>query len=1107
MYGIPVVKSKLIMPQLPHFFTMSGRLEKLIKLMVDRNVVIITTPAGYGKTTLMVAALNAFDLNCRICWYRLEQEDKDLAVFYTHLVETLFPREGEWDECRSSLANFGDIRSQYHAVNAVICHELWSFYSHENSIKTFIVLDDFQQVLHSPEICTSIQYLIHNLPGNFTVMISSRFENDILTGKMRLEKKVLEVGMDDLCFSAEELVQILDKGWGSSADEKVVQRIMATTEGWAAGIILLCHFLSKDHDREPHKLLEGPLEKELLFKYIASEVIKKIDRELMLFLVKAAILRDFTATKATAIFQLENPAQLLGQCEQNGLFIQKIIGKVITYRFHGLFREFLIQIQPEYLSEKEITQYHLQAAAYYIEEKTFDRAMDHFIACNNTTKAVELLTRESGDLFPFEALEQLRLWFKILPEDIVNKSAVLLYIKSYIYMRGEEDALVLLQKALPKFKENNDLIMQIKTLFTIVHFYAFRNDVRMINVNLSQLEALLKTCDDNKDFLVIETITALLKAFWQEKFSRGIDLSRKANRFALDDEWKWLAIVTSCQLHYLLGELNTAEIIIKEAFAMDLLKKAEMIKGFALLFYAVVLHLRHDQAAFSSLKEEMLAVGEKYNFLYILGYGKRLLALESYCEHDPQTAMQLLQSSTYHFQQLGNEAMCALNKLSECLLLSGQQRKAAELLAEANESFKILAAAKPGFCLLEIGQSMLGALARDAADYASAEKNLLASIRRSKSKNAKQILCGSYMHLAKLYYDNGKKKKGEKILRNAFQLASSNRYYMFWDLHLPTLIEMSARCIQSGIYSEYALDLMASYYGKEAAEFFKNAAEMEESHLEDFCRTFISRFGIAGGDTALRVNICLFGRFSITINGVVLPENSFKTRKMEGILKYLLLHRGRTVTREHLMELFWPGSDKKSASMSLRAALYELRKLLKRYGMPAKGKAALLEEKTAGLEIKAGDMLFVDADEFLSLYHEFKGLPDKETVSPQKTKLLERMVQVYKGNLLEEELNEDWAYFEREELRSIFLEAVLLLASIYDERKELKKSEKLLFRTLALDPYNEEVCLALLQVYISTNQRSRARQLYLSFEKLLEQDLAVKPDARFSSLLKGIISS
>ena len=129
--GIPIIRSKLIMPQPPKVIMAPERLRRLSAAMQARSAVIITAPAGYGKTTLLVNALNGCKSGgCRVCWYRLDEEDGDLAVFYAHLVETLFPKaEQAGEEVRSDLADCGDIFARHQHLNALICQELWALAS------------------------------------------------------------------------------------------------------------------------------------------------------------------------------------------------------------------------------------------------------------------------------------------------------------------------------------------------------------------------------------------------------------------------------------------------------------------------------------------------------------------------------------------------------------------------------------------------------------------------------------------------------------------------------------------------------------------------------------------------------------------------------------------------------------------------------------------------------------------------------------------------------------------------------------------------------------------------------------------------------------------
>lgn len=95
----------------------------------------------------------------------------------------------------------------------------------------------------------------------------------------------------------------------------------------------------------------------------------------------------------------------------------------------------------------------------------------------------------------------------------------------------------------------------------------------------------------------------------------------------------------------------------------------------------------------------------------------------------------------------------------------------------------------------------------------------------------------------------------------------------------------------------------------------------------------------------------------------------------------------------------------------------------------------------------------------------------------------------------------DAVFQEREKFKAIFIEAGQKLSSIYLKRGEPGLAEQLLKRALAADPYNENVCLDLLNVYMSQGRRSKAAKLYYSFKKILEQELDIRIDKRLTQAI------
>jgi DNA-binding SARP family transcriptional activator len=683
---------------------------------------------------------------------------------------------------------------------------------------------------------------------------------------------------------------------------------------------------------------------------------------------------------------------------------------------------------------------------------------------------------------------------------VVSGSGHLLFIKSFIhYQRDIDYALHLLEQALTLFQQAGDTMMQFHTLPQMAHLYALRNDMRGIR----KVHALARELSEKAqgpplaDMLLFFEFTM---AVWEEQFRQGVALSRQMRSLALDDELQWAALFYSCILHFQLGDLALAERYAQEALQHEIIKNAEQLKGYNQVYYSIVLHLKDDPSTLSTILDQLMTIGEKHDNKFMLGFGKRLSAFSSYRRHDLQGALELLDASTRFFEELGNSVLASSNRLYRCLWLCNHDHTP-KLLAVARQALGALTTPS-GMCLQEIGLAVFGAIAREAGDYDLAEKSLTAAVKRGRAKGAKQLLAGACLHLAKLCYDTGNANRGEDYLRQAFDLAEENKYVMFWDLHFRTLVEMAVRCVQRQIHAGYAQELIARYFGSEAAMFLaSNAALTATDCYGDFADSFLSRYGIRDQLPAPRISASFFGRFSLSVNGIAIPNHEWKTRKITGILKYLVIYRERTISRERLIEVFWPGIDKKWASVSLRAALYELKKVLRKYGLGAAGKMSPLNEKRDRLDVLAGCLPAVDVDKFLTHFEELKKPPTNISDRAHKSATLERMVALYRGDFLEED-DDDWVFAKREELRSIYFGTVIELANLYVMSEENQKAEKLLLNTLTRDLYNEQVCLCLLKLYIATNQRGRAVKFYSSFADRFQRELGIKPAQELAAAIK-----
>ena len=333
------------------------------------------------------------------------------------------------------------------------------------------------------------------------------------------------------------------------------------------------------------------------------------------------------------------------------------------------------------------------------------------------------------------------------------------------------------------------------------------------------------------------------------------------------------------------------------------------------------------------------------------------------------------------------------------------------------------------------------------------------------------------------------------------ELAASKRYSMFWDIHMPTLVEISLRSISYGFCTDYAKELLGKFYSINTVMYLtEKVKNMDEKHITAFVDNFIFAYKADDYEQFYFVRASLFGKSEISINGVKIPDTVWKTKKVKNFLEYLLLNSGSTISKETLAEALWPNSDSASAIASQRTALYHLRRILSKYNAEITKKNAFIYETLQGLQIKKCDALELDIHEFLNLYEEIKNIPLQEQ---KQSDNLERMIFLYKGDLLEGSDYGDLVLYERERFKSIFLDVCERLSSIYSDCGKLQQAEEILRRALIVDPYNEIICLKLLKTYMAQGRRSKAVKFYYSFKKQLEQELGTKIDKRLTEAIQS----
>ncbi len=169
-----------------------------------RELILVCTPAGFGKTTLL--ADWATSANWPVAWLSLDEGDNDPARFWRYVVAALDRVRGGLAERVLPLLAVPAVLSSQGVVTALI-NQLEAAPD-----EVALVLDDYHAVESAP-IHDSMAFLLRHLPPQLHLVITSRSDPPLPLARLRAGGQLAELRADDLRFTPEEATAFLQEAW------------------------------------------------------------------------------------------------------------------------------------------------------------------------------------------------------------------------------------------------------------------------------------------------------------------------------------------------------------------------------------------------------------------------------------------------------------------------------------------------------------------------------------------------------------------------------------------------------------------------------------------------------------------------------------------------------------------------------------------------------------------------------------------------------------------------------------------------------------------------------------------------------------------------------
>jgi ATP/maltotriose-dependent transcriptional regulator MalT len=232
-----------------------------------------------------------------------------------------------------------------------------------------------------------------------------------------------------------------------------IAAIHAATNGWPAGVSLL---LSSRSSPSAPRFVAGS-DEQPIFDYLASAVFGPLSPSEQRLLLYTGCLQRFTPSQAETLSGVAGARSALIAFYRGGLFLEREDTETEVFRWHALFRAFLLHQAAQSLGASELRAMRVAAARLLREEGHFEEAFDLLVQANDVDGLQEIVLAAAPAHFAQGRVALLERWLEALPEPLVRQSAWLEYWRSMCLLTtAPADARSGLERALAMFEQQAD---------------------------------------------------------------------------------------------------------------------------------------------------------------------------------------------------------------------------------------------------------------------------------------------------------------------------------------------------------------------------------------------------------------------------------------------------------------------------------------------------------------------------------------------------------------------------------------------------------------------------------------------------------------------------
>jgi LuxR family transcriptional regulator, maltose regulon positive regulatory protein len=415
-----LLETKLYVPRPRRGLVLRPRLSERLDRGTASKLMLVSAPAGFGKTTLLtewLAAGPAAPAGERLAaWLSLDRGDNDPASFWAYVIAALRTVASGIGENALALLR----APQPPPVEAVLTALLNDLGAIAGDI--VLVLDDYH-VIDAPAVQDGMAFLLDHLPPGLHVAIASRADPALPLARLRARGELAEIRAAELRFTPDEAAAYLNGLMGLQLTARDVTVLEARTEGWIAALQLAA--LSMQGREDVAGFIHGFAgDDRYVVDYLAEEVLQRQPDRVQAFLLQTSVLGRLSGPLCDAVTGQGGGKAMLEALDRANLFLVPLDDRRRWYRYHHLFADVL---QARLLDEQpgQVPELHRRASAWYEQNGERSLAIGHALAAGDFGRAADLVELAIPAIRPTRQEAMVRRWLEELPDDVIRVRPVL----------------------------------------------------------------------------------------------------------------------------------------------------------------------------------------------------------------------------------------------------------------------------------------------------------------------------------------------------------------------------------------------------------------------------------------------------------------------------------------------------------------------------------------------------------------------------------------------------------------------------------------------------------------------------------------------------------